>query len=139
MLLSRISRAFAAGSLLWCLVAGCLIYTTPIPYTVVQGTADSARQVAERAQVVYRSFSEVSEFGIRPLLIPVLLSTIATWAAYRAKHLALVGITLAFLAFTVVTGFSIGRAYLPSALMLIGAVVLELLSAIAGRRHKAAV
>jgi hypothetical protein len=58
------------------------------------------------------------------VLVPTVLAIVATWAAWRRSRIGVGASALLFAAFTFVTGFSIGNAYVPAAGLLILAAVL---------------
>ena len=62
---------------------------------------------------VSRRFAEVSRLGALPLIVPVLLAALATWAVWYDKKRALLLATAALLVFCVLAGFSIGPGYVP--------------------------
>ena len=100
---NRLAPLLSTAGLAWCAVAGGLVWFTPLKYT---GTYDGVPSVR------YRSFSEMS--GVTPLIIPVLIAAVAAWAAWRG-HRATLGVAAFLLvAFTLITGFSIGATYLPA-------------------------
>jgi hypothetical protein len=72
----------------------------------------------------YRALSEVSQFGPLPLVLPASLAMIAAWAAWRGYRLILGIATLLLAGFTLISGFSIGAAYLPASGALIVATLL---------------
>ena len=93
-------------SLAWCVVIGFWIWFTPIGQS--------------------RSFSDVSLFGPAPLIMPVLIAAVATWAAWRSRR-GVVGFAALLLAvFTFISGFSIGSGYLPASGLLLLAAVLAM-------------
>ena len=116
-----LSTAAAAIGLAWCVVAGWRIWTTPV-----------------RFLDEYRSFSDISYFGIVPLVVPVLLAGWATWAAYRQRLLPTALATLSFLFFCFLTGFSIGGAYVPIGIGLVIATLLGILGRVITRKRPAA-
>jgi hypothetical protein len=125
-LLRRIPFFLAAAVVLWCLGIAVRIWTTP---TVVNRIsieqAPDGSQITKRVQET-RSFAKGSGLGMIPLLIPVLLACGAAFTAWhRAPDLLAVAVGL-FLAYSFVTGFSIGGAYVFPGLTLGGALVLEL-------------
>ena len=110
-----------AAGLVWCLVIGVLIWTTPIRGGGVQFSAEirsDSTGVSTGTMVIEpvedRSFSDISTLGIVPLVIPVLLAGWALWAAWSRRILGLAVATLVFLVFCFITGFSIGGAYTPA-------------------------
>ena len=58
-----------------------------------------------------RRFADISRLGAVPLVVPVLLAALGTWAAWRNRRLALWLSTAALLAYCVLAGFSIGLGY----------------------------
>lgn len=121
-----LSTVVAAASLAWCVVAGVRIWTTPIGSAGVEW-----RMGPSGARVIGRvepsSFSDTSRFSILPLVVPVFLSGLATWAAWRQRTRGLALATLVFLSFCLVAGFSIGGAYVPAGLLLVAALACSLL------------
>ena len=88
---------------------------------------DSAGTGTIEQRIEPRSFSEISRLGIVPLVIPVLVAGWALWAASRRRTVALAIATFVFLVFCVITGFSIGGAYMPAGLGLMGATLVRVL------------
>ena len=122
-----LSTVVAATGLVWCVVAGWWIWTTPVRFSGIAGTMEPAgARAVERVE--YRLISDISEFGILPLVVPVLLAAWATWAACRQRILALAVATVIFLVFCFIAGFSIGGAYVPVGLGLVIATLLGMLS-----------
>ena len=70
-----------------------------------------------------------------PLLIPVLLACGAAFTAWHRAPGLLAGAVGLFLAYSFVTGFSIGGAYALPGLTLGGALVLEFVWAFWEKRH----
>ncbi len=113
----------AAAVLAWCLAVGVWIWTTPVRSSGVALTMGPAgTRVVERVE--YHSFSEISGFGIAPLVVPVALAACALWVAWRQHVVGLALVALIFIGFCVVAGFSIGGAYVPAAVGLFVATVL---------------
>ena len=109
----RVAPALATLCLAWCVGIGFVIWFTPTRYS---GVTDGLITTVER------SFSEVSGSGALPLAIPVLAAALGTWGAWRGRRAPLIGSAVLLAMFTVISGFSIGRAYVP-------ATVLQLLAA----------
>lgn len=130
-----LSTIVAATNLVWCLVAGARIWTTPVRFSGVEWTMGPAGARAID-RVEYRSFSDISGLGIVPLVVPVLLAGWATWAAWRQRIRGLAVATLIFLAFCFIAGFSIGGAYVPIGLGLVAATLLGMLSKVTMRNRK---
>ena len=125
-----LSTVVAAAVLLWCVVVGVRIWTTPVNLSGVEWRMGPAGARAfERIEP--RSFSDLSGLGVTPLVIPVLLAGWATWAAWRQRTRGLALATLMFLTFCLVAGFSIGGAYVPAGLGLVAASACSLLAATA--------
>jgi hypothetical protein len=57
------------------------------------------------------------------VFVPTVLAILATWGAWRRSRVAVGASALLFAGFTFVTGFSIGAAYLPAAIVLVMAAV----------------
>ena len=123
------------AGLVWCLVVGVLIWTTPIRGGGVQFSAEiradstgvtTGTVVIEPVEA--RSFSDVSTLGIVPLSIPVVLAGWALWAAWSRSILGLAAATLVFLVFGFITGFSIGGAYTPAGRCLVVATILAVVT-----------
>jgi hypothetical protein len=113
------SRALTAMSALWCVVVGCWLWFTPVRYLETGG---GRGRFVERA--VYRSFAEISGFGVLPLIVPAVVAIAAAYAAWRGQRVLLGGLAALLAGFTVITGFSIGGAYLPAAGLLIVSALL---------------
>ena len=99
------------------------MWSTPLRFEVVDATVDGAG--ANR-----RSEFASSGVGVVPLSIPVAISGLGAWSAYQQRRWRLLAATLALAVFSLLTGFSIGAAYLPA----VTALVLASLVAILGRR-----
>jgi hypothetical protein len=117
--LHKLSRGLSIGGMLWCLAVGCWIWVTPVRYLQYSSAEPEPR-------FVFRSFSEVSGLGIGPLIFPVFLSAIGAWAAWRHRGALLFLVTFVLLAFCVVSGFSIGLAYVPAGAALLWAALANL-------------
>jgi hypothetical protein len=115
------SRKFLVGlacaSLLWCIAAGLLLWFLPVGSS---SSASSGGEIQDGGQ----SFSSVSSLGPLPLIVPVIVAAIATWSAFRGHRHVLLGATILFTLYSLLTGFSIGLFYLPSAVTLLVATVL---------------
>ena len=97
--------------LTWCVIVGFVIWFTPMHYVRTSGGVQT---------VVDRPFSDVSANGALPLVIPVAIAGLGTWGAWRNRRLALGASAVLLAAFTVISGFSIGAAYVvPSGLQLL--------------------
>jgi hypothetical protein len=101
----RVAPALATLCLAWCVGIGFVIWFTPTRYS---GVNDGLVTTVER------SFSEVSGSGALPLVIPVLVAALGTWGAWRGRRALLIGSAVLLVIFTVVSGFSVGRAYVPA-------------------------
>jgi hypothetical protein len=133
-----LSTIVAAISLVWCLVVGARIWTTPVRFSGVEWTMGSAgARAVERVEC--RSFSNISGLGIAPLVVPILVAGWATWAAWRHRMRELTVATVIFLTFCFVAGFSIGGAYVPIGLGLVAATLLGMLGRVTMRNRKTAV
>jgi len=115
--------------LAWCIVVGFVIWFTPMHYTRTSGGIQT---------VVERPFSDVSGNGALPLVIPVVIAGLGAWGAWRGRRVALGTSALLLAAFTVISGFSIGAAYVgASGFQLLATGLAAVLGS--GRRRQAAV
>jgi len=101
---------------------GFWLWFTPMRYDGISVTGGIRQEVT-----TYRSFSEVSQLGPLPLIIPACVALVAVWAAWRGHRVGLGVATLLLAGFTIISGFSIGANYLPAA----GALILATLLATA--------
>ena len=115
----RISKILSAAGLLWCVGVSGWIWVTPIRssgFGTQAWSSSSAGSVSSGVRTVpvevSRRFADVSLLGAFPLVVPVLLAALATWAAWHNKKLVLLLTTGALLTFCVLAGFSIGGSYL---------------------------
>lgn len=112
-------------SLAWCVLIAGWIWVTPIRYEGVSNGVPAVR---------YQTFSEVSHFGPAPVIVPVLIAAIGAWAAWRSHRVVLGFAAFLLAVFTFISGFSIGRGYLPaSGLLLLAAVLAPFLGS--GQRN----
>lgn len=95
----RLSCFLVIASLVWCVLIGLWIWLIP-------------------------GFIQVSSLGPVPLIVPVVLSALAAWAAWRRLKAVLAVIAFLLAGFTILTGFSIGAAYiLPTCMLSITAIL----------------
>jgi hypothetical protein len=124
-----LSTLLVTGSLVWCFVVDWRIWVTPVRYLHYSSAEPAPRYI-------YHSFSEVSGLGVEPLVIPIILVALATWAAWRQRTLLLGTLTLVFAAFSFITGFSIGAAYVPGVSALLVATLLSAVPHVIARARK---
>jgi hypothetical protein len=98
---------------------GFRLWFTPMRYVGIAVTGGIRQDVT-----TYRSFSEVSELGPLPLIVPVCVALVAVWAAWRGSRVGLGVATFLLAGFTIIAGFSIGANYLSAAGALIVATLL---------------
>jgi hypothetical protein len=124
---NRLAPLLSTISVAWCVLIGAWFWFTPIRYESIANGVLGVR---------YRSFSEISLLGPAPLIAPLLIATIAAWAAWR-NHRVVLGFAAFLLAvFTFISGFSIGAGYLPaSGLLMLAAVLAAFLGS--GQRQSA--
>jgi hypothetical protein len=109
----RLASYLAIAGLLWCVAVGVLIWFLPWGSSVTtSSTGDSVTGPGE-------SFSSISGFGPAPLLVPVALAAIATWAGLRHHRAVLIGATVLLGLYALLAGFSIGLAYVPAVIALL--------------------
>jgi hypothetical protein len=121
-----IATCLAAAAVFVSVWAGIRIWSTPLRYEVVDATVDGTG-ANHRSEFVSHGV------GVVPLSIPVAISGLGAWAAYRKRRWRLIVAALALAVFSVVTGFSIGAAYLPA----VAGLVLASLVAILDRQTPA--
>lgn len=136
--LQWLSTIVATTGLVWCVVVGGRIWSTPVRFAGAEWVIGPAGARAIE-QVEYRSFSDISGLGVVPLVVPVLLASWAAWAAWRQWIGRLAIATLLFLAFCFIAGFSIGGAYVPIGIGLVAATLLGILSRVMTHHRKTAV
>jgi hypothetical protein len=119
MYLIKLSKLIVLTAFILCIWTGYEIWVSPIEYRGVE-TVDSINgAVIEKNVVRFKKFSEVSGFGVVPLLVPVAIVFLAIWAAFTLRSIVLVSSLFLILIFWIITGFSIGMAYLPIVILLI--------------------
>lgn len=123
-MLRLISALLVTWALAWCGWNAWRIWTTPVRYQTISWQTDSRGQTVRGDGFALRRFRDVSAFGILPLLVPVIFTSVALWAVLRRSVAALGISAILMLLFTFVSGFSIGAAYIvPSGILLIAMVV----------------
>jgi hypothetical protein len=107
----------AALSLAWCVFFGFWLWSSPGSATVstVSASSDGSSQTASTS-VVRVPFSEMSQYGVLPLVVPVVVAAMSVVAALARAWglLAIAGLALGAFAFLAL--FSIGAAYVVPAL-----------------------
>lgn len=111
MYLESLSKAFAIIAASFCVWTSYQIWITPIIYEGIEISSSTNSAIIENKFAKLRSFSEVSLLGVVPLVIPVLITFLAMWAAFKFKTIVLIVSTLLLVLFWYITGFSIGVAY----------------------------
>jgi hypothetical protein len=106
---------FLAG--IWCFGVGYYLWTEPY-------SSDG------------RAFSEVSSFGIAPLLIPGLITLLALGAIFKGNIRTLLVLTGLLWVFWLISGFSIGMAYTPAAILLGFASIINLIEGWRNKKKK---
>jgi hypothetical protein len=113
---------------IWTSASSYRIWTTPLQYEVVEGHSGADGQSGQRRGVAEVSFSEVSALGAVPLVIPVALAVSGMMAILGRRGAATVRSALLLLGFSIISGFSIGNAYVFPGLALLGAGALSTLA-----------
>jgi hypothetical protein len=103
----NIPVVLAWAALVWSFLAGCVIWVLPLRYL-------QYRSFEIEPRVIYLSFSEATRSGVAILAVPVLLTGVGVWLANKERALALCAVTFMLLCYCLVTGFSIGVAYVPA-------------------------
>jgi hypothetical protein len=95
-----------------------VIWFTPVRYS-----HDASGEPHPRYE--FLAFSEVAAFPITTLLVPVVLAACAIWLVKRHGGRFLLVVALGLSLYALVTGFSIGVVFLPAAVVLLYASLLE--------------
>jgi hypothetical protein len=110
----------------WAVGASLYILFSPVTISGVTGTVRPGS--SEVVDVFTRQQSWFEAQGLRGVLVLVLFSALyllAIWIVWRGKYRALLILSVFAIALSIVTGFSIGAAYLPAALgLFVGALML---------------
>jgi hypothetical protein len=112
----RLAFSFALAGLLWCVAAGALLYFLPLGMSV--STTSSGAEVESKV-----SLSTSDPSSLWSLLVPVLLSAVAMWAAARHHRWPLIAAAVLVAAFALLGALSVGLAYVPAALFLVVSVL----------------
>jgi len=124
---NRVAPLLSTTGLAWCVLMGCWIWFAPIRYELMRNGVPAVQS---------QPFSEVSLLGPAPLIVPVVISAVAAWAAWRSHRVVLGFAAFLLAVFTFISGFSIGAGYLPaSGLLFLAAVVAPILGS--GQRKSA--
>jgi hypothetical protein len=107
----------SCAGLLWCVAVGFLLWFLPL------GSSSSASSSGAVVEDGGQSFASISSLGPLPLIVPVVLVAIAVWSAFRRHRRVLLGATILVTLFSLLTGFSIGLAYLPAVAALVAASI----------------
>ena len=112
----RLAFYLAVAGLLWCVAAGVLLYFLPL------GSSVSTSSTGEQVESGERIFT-LSLPSLWPLIVPVLLCALATWAAARHHRWLLTATTVLLVVFAMLGALSIGFAYVPAVMLLIVSVL----------------
>ena len=118
-----LARVLVVIALLWSLWIGWEIWASPMRYEGIRISSSADGQSTREELTELRSFSEASEYGVLPLVIPVLLASLGVWGIWRGRPLLVIASALLVTAFVFMTGFSIGGAYLPASACLVTASI----------------
>ena len=115
-----------ATAAVWAVGASLYIFSSPVTISGVTGTL--RRDLSEVVEVFTRQQSWYEAQGLWGVLVLVIFSgfyLLALRVAWRGRYRALAIMGVVAVALSIVSGFSIGAAYLPAALgLFIGALVL---------------
>ena len=115
-----IVTALTSAAVVACLWSGVRIWTAPVRSEVVE-TRDDGSVSTPRFQ--NQRFAEVSPLGPFPLIVPVLISALGTWAAIRGRRWGVFSSAAVLAFFAILGGFSIGGSYRPAVYLLSAAAV----------------
>lgn len=107
----------SCAGLMWCVAVGLLLWFLPLGSSSSSSSAGGV--IADGGQ----SFASISSLGPLPLIVPVVLVAIAVWSALRRHRCVLLGAAILVTLFSLLTGFSIGLAYLPAVAALVAASI----------------
>jgi len=127
--LNHIGKTIVAAAASWAVGVSLYILFSPVTISGVRGTL--RRDSSEVVEVFTRQQSWYETQGLWGVLVLVIFSGLyisAVRLAWRGKYRALAILSVFAFALSVVTGFSIGAAYLPAALALFVGSLLLLLS-----------
>ena len=113
-----ISKIFVILSLLWCIFIGVYLWVTPL-------TSSESLE-----------FSDISRFGVIPLVVPVFIVLVAVWATYSHRNIVLFIATTTMGVYWLISSFSIGIFYTPSLILLGCALTINLTVTLINRRKK---
>ena len=109
--LRRLSKVLMVSAVLWSVWVGYQIWTTPLTSHGMEITETADHEFVKKEFTRTKMFSEISDLGILPLLIPVMFILIAAWSVFKGNITGLVIATALFSLFWIISGFSIGVAY----------------------------
>ena len=109
----RLILTLSLAGLFWCVAVGLLLWFLPLGSSLTGSSSGAAPTVSGE------SFSSISALGAVPLIIPAVLVAIGTWSAHRHRKVVLFVATLLTAVFALLTGLSIGFAYLPAVAALV--------------------
>ena len=112
-----------AVGVVWTTWIGWRIWVTPVRYHVIRDFTDSAGNDQRVEGYSFKHFSDVSNLGAVPLIIPVAMAAGLAWCAWQRRWTAALAISLLFFLYCFVGGFSIGGAYWRPGLVLLVAAV----------------
>ena len=124
-LLIQSGKIIVAIAAAWAVGASLYIFFSPVTISGVTGTL--RRDLSEVVEVFTRQQSWYEAQGLWGVLVLVIFSgfyLLALRVAWRGQYRALTVMGVVAIALSIVTGFSIGAAYLPAALgLFIGALL----------------
>jgi len=123
--LNQSGKIIVATAAAWAVGASFYIFFSPVTISGVTGTL--RRDLSEVVEVFTRQQSWYEAQGLWGVLVLVIFSgfyLLALRVAWRGKYRTLAVMGVVAIALSIVTGFSIGGAYLPSAMgLFIGALL----------------
>jgi hypothetical protein len=110
-----VPTTFAALCVVWCVFIGVVAWVSPVMSETASASLASDGSSSASTTLAEKPFSAISQNGVWPLLIPILLALLALLAA-TARAWGLVAIAgMAFAAFVLLGSFSIGLFFVPAA------------------------
>ena len=109
------SSSLTIATVVWCAMVGGWLWTREFRVSAVEITAGSGQLPTVRRTEYYQTFSDMSHFGVAPLVVPLIFAALATWAALARRPGWVLAVGLVLLMLSLLGAMSIGLYYLPAA------------------------